>query len=118
MILADTSVWVDHLRSGNDQLSDYLNAGHIVCHPYITGELACGNIKNRDEILSMLNSLPAIQIAEHDEVMYLISRHNLHVRSIGWIDANLLTSALMAKCKIWTSDKPLKKIAKDLKISI
>ena len=118
MILADTSVWVDHLRSGNQQLSDYLNAGHIVCHRYIIGELACGNLKNRDEILSMLRSLPTIQIAEHDEVMYLISKHNLHGRGIGWIDAHLLTSVLMAKCKIWTLDKPLEKVAEDLKISI
>ena len=118
MILADTSVWVDHLRSGNDQLADYLNTGNIVCHPYILGELACGNIKNRDEILNMLSALPSTRVAEHGEVMYLISRHKLHGRAIGWIDAHLLSSALMSKCKLWTLDKPLKKIAKDLNISI
>lgn len=106
------------MRSGNVQFSDYLNAGHIVCHPYIIGELACGNIKNRNEILSMLSSLPTIQLAEHDEVMYLISEHNLHGRGIGWIDAHLLSSALMAKCKIWTFDRPLEKVAENLKISI
>ncbi len=66
----------------------------------------------------MLSSLPTVQIAEQDEVMYFISKHNLHGRGIGWNDAHILSSALMAKCKIWTLDKPLKKIAKYLKISI
>ena len=118
MILADTSVWVDHLRSGNDRLSDYLNEGRVVCHQFIIGELACENLKNRIEILGMLGSLPSIQIAAHEEVLYFISKHRLHGRRIGWIDAHLLASTMLARCSLWTMDKPLQKVAKALKLSI
>jgi predicted nucleic acid-binding protein len=117
IILADTSVWVDHLRKGNDHFSAYLREGQIVCHPYIIGELACGNIKNRAEILSMLSALPSIQVAEHDEVMYLISEHKLHGKGIGWVDAHLLASALLAPCRIWTMNKTLHEVAELLRIS-
>ncbi len=83
MILADTSVWVDHLRKGNKRLAGFLNEGVVLCHPFIIGELACGNLKNRNKILGMLAALPSIPIAEHDEVLHFISRHKLQGRGIG-----------------------------------
>ena len=118
MILADTSVWVDHLRKGNDRLAAYLNDGHILCHPFIIGELACGNLKNRKEILAMLGSLPSLPVAEHDEVLHFISKHKLHGKGIGWIDAHLLASSLLARSKLWTLDNSLMKVAKGLKVSV
>ena len=118
MILADTSVWVDHLRKGNERLADFLNEGVVLCHPFIIGELACGTLKNRNKILGMLASIPSIPVAEHDEVFGFISRHKIQGKGVGWIDAHLLASTYLAKCRIWTLDKSLMKIAKSLKVSV
>ena len=118
MILADTSVWVDHLRSGNDRLASYLNEGSVVIHPFIIGELACGNIKNRTKILDMLGALPSIPIAQQDEVMHFISHNRIYGKGIGLIDAHLLASSFLARCNVWTMDKALGKVAKALKISM
>jgi predicted nucleic acid-binding protein len=118
MILADTSVWVDHLRKGNERLAGFLNEGVVLYHPFIIGELACGNLKNRDEILGMLAALPSMPVAEHDEVLDFISRHKFQGKGIGLIDAHLLASACLAKCRIWTLDRSLLKIANTLKVSI
>ena len=118
MILADTSVWVDHLRKGNKRLAGFLSEGVVLCHPFIIGELACGNLKNRNKILGMLSSLPSIPVAEHDEVLHFISRNKFQGKGVGWIDAHLLASTFLAKSRIWTLDKSLLKIAQDLKVSI
>jgi len=118
MILADTSVWIDHLRKGNRRLADYLGEGSVLCHQFIIGELACGNLKNRTEILGMLESLPSVKVAEHYEALQLISKHKLHGKGIGWIDVHILASAFLTNCKIWTLDRPLLKVAKALDISI
>lgn len=118
MLLADTSVWIDHLRSGNQKLAGYLNEGSVLCHPFIIGELACGNIRARTKILDMLESLPIVKVAEQDEVLQLISKHKLYGKGIGWIDCHLLASSFISNCKLWTLDKPLEKVAKTLNISI
>ena len=118
MILADTSVWVDHLRKGNKRLAGFLNEGVVLCHPFIIGELACGNLKNRAKILSMLSSLPSIPVAEHDEVFDFISRYKIQGKGVSWIDAHLLASTFLARSRIWTLDKSLMRISKDLKVSI
>jgi predicted nucleic acid-binding protein len=118
MILADTSVWIDHLRTGNHKFVDVLRDGGVLCHPFIIGELACGNLKNRNKILELLGSLPSVKIAEHDEVLRFISIHKLHGRRIGWIDSHLLASTFLTKCKIWTLDRPLLKVARVLNISV
>lgn len=117
MLLVDTSVWIDHLRSGSKKLAGYLNEGNVVCHPFIIGKLACGNIKNRTKILDMLESIPAVKVAEQNEVLQLISKHKLHGKGIGWIDCHLLASSFISNCKLWTFDKPLLKVAKTLNIS-
>lgn len=118
MILADTSVWVDHLRRGNKKLATLLEEGQVSCHPFIVGELACGNIKNRDEILSMLAALPGTPIADNEEIMHFISRHKLHGEGIGLIDAHLLASTLLSSSKLWTLDKKLASVAKKLKAGV
>jgi predicted nucleic acid-binding protein len=118
VILVDTSIWVDHLRSGDDGLVDLLNASQVLMHPFVLGELACGNLRQRTEILSLLNDLPEIPVARDEEVLFYIERHELMGRGIGYIDAHLLAAvALEAGTRLWTRDKRLGKLAKTLGIA-
>ena len=114
MVLVDTSVWVAHLRAGAIGLEALLNEGHVVCHPYIVGELACGNLRNRAEILSLLRDLPAAAQAEHEEVMQFIENGNLMGRGLGYIDMHLLASARLTKVPLWTLDKKLNEVSTKL----
>ena len=107
MVLVDTSIWVSHLREGNARLETLLEKSEVVCHPFIIGELACGNIKNRTEILSSLHALPAAVVAKHEEVLYLIESHHLMGRGLGFIDVHLLASALLTGVLLWTADRRL-----------
>lgn len=116
MILVDTSVWIDHLRRGSNRLSDFLDQGRVLIHPFIIGELACGNLRNRDEILILLNALPEAQMAEHLEVMRLVDSYSLHGLGLGWIDMHLLASALLTECGMWTMDRRLKRATSNLEI--
>jgi hypothetical protein len=116
MVLVDTSVWILHLRKGNIDLERLLNDGDVVCHPFIVGELACGNLKNRSEILSLLQSLPMSIQAEHEEVMRFIEDYRLMGKELGYIDMHLLASALLSEIPIWTLDKRLNKVLKELGI--
>jgi len=111
MVLVDTSVWVAHLRAGDAELANLLNDAEVACHPFVIGELACGNLKNRREILSLLQVLPIVTIAEHDEVMLFIENHKLMGRGIGYVDVHLLTSAALTGLTIWTFDKKLDEVA-------
>ena len=114
MVLVDTSVWVEHLRSGNIGLGNLLNEGHVVCHLFIVGELACGNLSNRSEILSLLRALPLSNHAEHEEVMHLIENYSLMGKGIGYIDVHLIASAILTKVPIWTLDKKLREVSSKL----
>jgi predicted nucleic acid-binding protein len=114
MILVDTSVWVDHLRRGDDRLSGLLEEGEVVCHPFIAGELACGHLRNRAEILSLLAELPHATVAHHDEVLELIESRGLHGKGLGGIDSHLLASALLSHCSLWTRDRALARAARSL----
>lgn len=116
MILVDTSVWIDHLQDGNAQLESLLDEGEVVCHPFITGELACGNISNRTQILAFLRSLPQVGVAGQDEVMSLIEAHRLMGLGLGFVDVHLVASARLAMIPIWTRDLPLKKAAAKLDV--
>lgn len=107
MILVDTSVWVEHLRSGTIGLEALLNDGQVVCHPFIIGEIACGNLKNRTEILSLLQDLPVASLADDDEVIPFIEDHELMGKGLGYIDIHLLMSALLTRIPLWTIDKRL-----------
>jgi predicted nucleic acid-binding protein len=117
MILVDTSVWIDHLRSSNRRLRALLEADQVVTHPLVIGELACGSIRNRTELLALLKTLPSATIAQHDEVLQFVDGQKLYGRGIGWIDAHLLASARLDHLAIWTLDKPLSKIAESIGIS-
>jgi len=116
MVLVDTSVWVSHLRDSNVRLERLLNDGNVVCHPFIVGELACGNLRNRHEILSLLRSLPMATLAAHEEVMQFIEDNQLMGKGLGYIDAHLIASAMLTHISIWTLDKTLAEIS--LKLGI
>lgn len=117
MILVDTSPWVDHLRRGNRRLAALLNNAEVLCHRFVIGELALGSLVNRAAILDYLTNLPAVPVAEHDEVLALVERRELMGTGIGWIDAHLLASSLLAGVPLWTLDKPLAKQAQRLGVA-
>lgn len=114
MILVDTSVWVEHLRSGTIGLETLLLDGQVFCHPFIVGELACGNLKNRGEILALLQNLPMASCAEDDEVIQFINDHQLMGRGLGYIDIHLLMSSRLNNILLWTLDKRLHGAAQSL----
>ena len=108
MILVDTSIWVSYLRAGNSKLERLLNDGEAACHPFIIGELACGNIKNRIEILSLLSALPKVDLLDNEEVLLFIEKNNLMGKGLGLIDIHLLASAILSEAGLWTLDIKLK----------
>ena len=111
MTLVDTSVWVDHLRRGNRALALLLEGDQVLTHPFVVGELACGRMRNRDEILGLLAKLPEAKVARHDEVLALVGRHRLCGRGIGWVDAHLLASSLLSHAPLLTLDRRLSEVA-------
>lgn len=117
MLLVDTSVWVSHFREGNTELAKLLNNGEVACHPFVVGELACGNLKNRNQILSLLQSLPMSIQAEHEEVLEFIERKRLMGKGLGFVDIHLIASAMLTGIPIWTHDKKLAQVANALHIS-
>lgn len=118
MILVDTSVWVDHLRAGDAQLSTLLNSSQVLMHPFIVGELACGNLSNRAEVLGLLAQLPRAALASDEETLFFIERHELMERGIGYVDAHLLAAAsLEAGTQLWTRDKRLLAVASTLQLT-
>lgn len=119
MILVDTSVWIDHLRLGEGDLEALLNSGQVLTHPFVIGELACGNLRNRTAVLGLLTGLPRSRIASQDEVLYFIETNNLMGQGIGFIDAHLLAATAMSDTShIWTRDKRLGRVAADLGIAL
>ncbi len=117
MILVDTSVWIGHFRVGNPRLENLLLDNAVITHPFIVGELACGSLKNRQAIMSLLRTLPEAVSADHDEVLDLLENEHLYGRGIGWMNAHLLASARLSRAGIWTLDRTLARIASDLGIS-
>ena len=113
-MLVDTSVWIDHLRRGNPSLTSALETGEVWCHPFVLGEVACGNLRNREEILSLLDALPQPPMATEEEALKLLEEKHLMGRGLGWIDIHLLGSALLAGIPLWTLDRPLEAAAGDL----
>lgn len=111
MILVDTSVWVDHLRSGDAALISLLENDEVLAHPFVTGELACGRIHNRREVLGLLATLPVATVARDVDVMTFVESRRLHGRGIGWIDAHLLASAVLSNAGLLTRDRRLARVA-------
>ena len=116
MILADTSVWVDHLSRGVDRLSALLEEEQVLIHPWVIGELACGTIRNRREILDLLTTLPVATVASDDEALAMIEKRKRMGRGLGWVDVHLLASAVLSGCRIWSRDRQLAAAAGELKL--
>lgn len=114
MVLVDTSVWVEHFRSGDIGLENLLNEGDVACHQFIAGELACGNLSNRAEILSLLRALPLAKHAEHEEVMQFIENYKLMGKGLGYVDMHLIASAVLSEVPIWTLDRKLRNVSSKL----
>ena len=109
MILADTSVWIDHLRVGDAVLGEFLDRGGVLCHPFVTGELALGNLRQRDIVLRALQRLPQAIVASHEEVLRLVERQPLYGLGIGYVDAHLLAAVRLTEgAKLWTRDRRLR----------
>ena len=118
MILADTSVWVDHLRSGDARLAELLHAGRIVGHALVVAEIALGSLRDRTRVLSLLDGLPSLPVAREDEVRMLIEQRRLFGRGIGFVDVSLLASCLLVPgTSIWTRDRKLDAVASDVGVS-
>jgi len=111
MILVDTSVWVDHLRVGNLRLGELLTAGEVACHPMVVGELACGNLHRRKEIIALLHALPIFDRVSDDEVLFFMEKHKLYGMGLGLIDIHLLATCSIGNGHLWTMDKRLHKTA-------
>jgi predicted nucleic acid-binding protein len=117
MVLVDTSIWVSYFRALNSHLTELLLKGHVISHPFIIGELACGNLKNRREILSLLKELPKAITAEHEEVLNFIESQHLMGLGLGFVDVHLLAAALLTAVPLWTADMSLKEAAIKLQVA-
>lgn len=111
MALVDTSVWVDFLRSGDDELARSLEEGTVLTHRLVIEELACGNLRPRDEVLTLLAKLPKAQEAGHHELLHFLDAHRLSGCGIGAVDAHLLASAKLTRAALWTHDAALARAA-------
>ena len=111
MILVDTSIWVDHFRTGDRVLSRLLEGGLVLHHPWVTGEVALGHLVQRQEILVLLGSLPPAPVAEPAEILVFVERHQLMGRGVGYVDVHLLAAAQLAGATIWTRDTRLAAVA-------
>jgi len=116
VVLVDTSVWIDHFRKTNRRLASLLDAEAVLIHPFVLGELACGNLSNRQEIIALLHALPHATKVEDDEVLLFTERYHLMGRGIGLIDAHVLASSCIDAGLLWTRDKRLQAAAKELNV--
>jgi predicted nucleic acid-binding protein len=118
VILVDASVWINHLRTADERLFALLEAGEVLGHPFVTGELALGNLRRRRGVLADLRDLPQAAVATDEEVLRLIERQPLFGRGVGYVDAHLLAAVrLMPEVKLWTRDGPLQRVAAELGVA-
>ena len=113
-MLVDTSVWTDHFRYGDAALMAALGAGQVGMHSFVLGELACGNLRSRVEVLSLLRALPPMPVSTDEETLFFIDQHELMGRGIGYVDVHLLASARLEGALLWTRDKRLHPVATEL----
>jgi predicted nucleic acid-binding protein len=111
MMLVDTSVWIDHFRHGDAALTTALEAGQVGMHSFVLGELACGNLRSRAEVLGLLQALAPMPVSTDKEVLFFIDQHELMGRGIGYVDVHLLASARLGGTLLWTRDKRLHAVA-------
>lgn len=117
MILVDTAVWIDHLRDGDEALAARLEHGGVLAHPWVTGELALGSLRGRDEILRLLDELPQAQVATPAELLAFIGDHELYGLGIGYVDAQLLAATMLSGAVLWTRDRRLLAAAEGLGVA-
>lgn len=117
MILVDTSVWVDHLRVTDRQLAGLLLEAAVLCHPFVVGELACGVLGRRREILGLLHDLPQAPIVDQEEVLAFVEAHALMGSGLGWVDVHLLASTALAGQRLWTRDRRLAEAARRIGVA-
>jgi len=119
MILVDTSIWIDHLRSADAALTSALEEKRVLSHPFVTGEIALGSLRSRELVLSLLRQLPSAQVATNDETLAFVDAHRLAGTGIGLVDAHLLASvALTQGARLWTRDRRLGDVAAHLKVGV
>jgi predicted nucleic acid-binding protein len=119
LILVDTSVWIDHLQRGDAVLAELLNAGRVLTHPFVIGELALGHLRQRAVILGALAALPRAEVAQEAEVLHFIDLKILFGRGIGYVDVHLLAAVrLTAGAELWTKDNRLNQVADELGLAL
>ena len=118
MILVDTSVWADHIRASDVRLSELLDQGTVLTHPFVIEELACGYLPLRNEFLIMMHRLPQSPVASHHEVLDFIANNNLYGTGLGAIDVHLISSTMLAGAKIWSKDKALIRESTRLNVAV
>ena len=116
MILVDTSIWINHLRTPSKLLGQLLDLEQVLIHPFIVGELACGNLANRKEIIALLHSLPLAPKADDDEILFFVERHKLMGRGLSLVDVHLLAATMIGGASLWTADHKLQLVARNLGI--
>ena len=114
MILVDTAIWINHLRTPSKLLIQLLDLEQVLTHPFVIGEVACGNLINRKEIISLLLALPSAQKVDDEELLYFVERHRLMGRGLGLVDMHLLASSHLEAAAIWTNDNNLRLAARHL----
>jgi predicted nucleic acid-binding protein len=117
MILVDTSVWVDHFRNADSRLTDLLLDGQALCHSFVVGELACGNLRRRAEVLVLLRALPQLPVLASEEALGFVEAHHLMGEGLGWVDVHLLASAHVSREGLWTKDRRLGEAARRLGVA-
>lgn len=118
MILVDTSVWIDHLRSSDEELTQLLERCQVMTHPFVIGELALGRLQQRNEVLNALKNLPQVPVATENEVLGFIEQNGLYAVGIGYIDAHLLAATRLAPgTTLWTRDKRLLSVSARLGVA-
>jgi predicted nucleic acid-binding protein len=117
-VLVDTSVWIDHLRKKNTTLVELLETMQVSTHPFVIGELACGSLANRTQFLGLLAAMPHVPPVTHVEVLNFIAARRLMGRGLGWIDMHLLASASLSNLALWTVDKKLSVVTRELGLGV
>ena len=117
MILVDTSIWIDHGRRRQDRLAAWLTEGLVLGHPFVQGELACGQMPRRAEVLALFDQLPPATVLSHQEMLHFVDRHQLMGRGLGWIDLHLLASTLASRATLATRDGRLAQVAEALGVA-
>jgi predicted nucleic acid-binding protein len=118
MVLADTSIWIDHIRKPNKRLISMLEAELVCMHPWVIGELACGNLADRAHVLYLLRLLPRTPVATDEEVLFFIDKHGVSGKGIGYVDMHLLAAAALGNLQVWTRDRRLQEVARMLDLNV